>query len=205
MFTMRGRSLDLTREWRRRKFWKHKSHHNNVTKFVVAWRSVFTQDGWSAFNNNAMNVDVNVAPIDQWVLAMRLLYLSVALMMPLIAVRRRGSSKRLTSRSLRRQLPRWRILLRRHIAKLECLSMQRTLARTNISRRSWILKRRNAIDTEILLLPHENLGVTEPECASGSAQEKTALAYRSSALAIRENFERKFSLNGQVLSRGVNM
>ena len=34
------------------------SHHNGI-KFVVAWLSVFTQDGWSAFSDDAVNVDLN--------------------------------------------------------------------------------------------------------------------------------------------------
>ena len=46
-------------------FLKTRELQHNVIKFVVAWRSIFTQNGWSALSDNAMGVDVNVAAPDK--------------------------------------------------------------------------------------------------------------------------------------------
>ena len=46
-------------------FLEMQSYPHNAIEFVVAWRLVFTQDGWSTHGNNAMEVDVNAVPTEQ--------------------------------------------------------------------------------------------------------------------------------------------
>ena len=123
-----------------------------------------------------MNVHVDTAATEQQVLMMSLLYLSFALMMRLLAVKKRSSSKRLTSMSRQYQLLRRWILQQCNIAKLQCLALQRTSAHRTISRKSRMLKMCNPLDTETLFLPCKKSSATEPTGALAKLKRRTVFA-----------------------------
>ena len=223
IFTMRSRPSDLTRAWRRRNFWKRRvitiirSHLLSPGGQFLLWTG-----GQHSIQRNGRRCerssDRATSSGDASVLSIGRPH-----KMRLIAVRRRGSSKRLARRQSRKR----GILLRRNIAKLECIGLQRTLAHTTASRR-WMLIRCNGCTTwstatyfipstycypaktpaeRSLKLPQRN-GAWSCPCVSSRDEQLLHRRVQTSAFCARDSreFWEKMLVKGlALLSQEVNM